>query len=108
MAEKLARNKISIVGTVRKNHSELSSPMTQPLPGKIYHSRFMWHDRSNALFVNYQPKRKMSVCLLLTMPSSPDVDTDSRQQKLNVILFRNKIKVGVDYFKQMTRLCTTR
>ena len=61
VAEKLARNKISTVGTIRKNRRELSSQMTQPLPDKIYHSRFMWHDRSNALFVAYQPKGKKSV-----------------------------------------------
>ena len=108
VAEKLARNKISIVGTIRKNRRELSFQMTQPLPDKIYHSRFMWHDRSNALFVNYQPKRNKSVCLLSTMHSSPDVDTDSRKQKQNVILFYNKNKIGVDCFDQMTRLYTTR
>ena len=82
--------------------------MTQPLPDKIYHSRFMWHDRSNLLFVNYQPKRKKSVCLLLTMHSSPDVDTDSLKQKPNVISWCNKNKVGFDSFYQMTRLDTTR
>ena len=38
VAGKLARNKISIVGTIRKNCRELSSQMTQPLPYKIYHS----------------------------------------------------------------------
>ena len=108
VAEKLARNKISIVGTIRKNRRELSFQMTQPLPDKIYYSRFMWHDRSNALFVNYQPKRNKSVCLLSTMHSSPDVDTDSRKQKPNVILFYNKNKVGVECFDQMTRLYATR
>ena len=68
----------------------------------------MWQDRSNALFVNYQPKRKKSVCLLSTMHSSPDVDTDSRKQNQKIILFYNKNNVGVDSFDQMTRLYTTR
>ena len=82
--------------------------MTQPLPDKICHSRFMWHDRINALFVNCQPKRNKSVCLLSTMHFSPDVDTDSRKQNPNVILFCNKNKVGVDCFDEMTRLYTPR
>ena len=82
--------------------------MTQPLPDKIYYSRFMWHNRSNALFVNHQPKRSKSVCLLSTMHSSPDEDTDSRKQKSNVTLFYNKIKIGGDCFDQMTRLHTKR
>ena len=76
-AEKLARNKISIVGTIRKNRRELSPQMTQPMPSNLYHSRFMWHDKSNALLVNYQAKLKKSVCLLSTMHSTPDVDTGS-------------------------------
>ena len=41
------------------------------------------------------------------MHSSPDVDTDSRKQMPNVVLFYNKNKVGVDCFDQMTRLHTT-
>ena len=82
--------------------------ITRPLSDKIYHSRFMWHDRSNALFVNYLPKRNKSVCLLSTRHSSPEVDTDFRKQKPNVILFYNKNKVGVHCFDQMTRLYTTR
>ena len=68
----------------------------------------MWHDKCNTLFVNYQPKRKKSVCLLSTMHSSPDVDTDSRKPKPNVVLFYDKNKVGVDCFDQMTRLNATR
>ena len=107
-AKKLARNKISIVGTIRKNRLELSPQITQPMPSNLYHSRFMWHDKSNALFVNYQAKLKKSVCLLSTMHSAPDVDTGSPKQKPCVILFYNQNKVGVDCFDQMTRLYTTR
>ena len=97
-AAELARNKISIVGTIRKNCRELSPQMTQPMPSNLYHSRFMWHDKSNALFVNYQAKLKKSVCLLSTMHSAPDVDTGSSKRKPCVILFYNKNKVGVDCF----------
>ena len=88
-AEKLARNKISIVGTIRKNRRELSPQMTQSMPSNLYHSRFMWHNKSNALFVNYQAKLKKSVCLLSTMHSAPDVDTGSPKRKPCVILFYN-------------------
>ena len=107
VAEKLARNNKSIVETIRKNCRELLSQLTLPLPDQIYHSRFMWHDRSNALFVDYQSKCKKSVRLLSTMHSSPNVDTDFRKQKPNVTLFYNKIKVGIDCFDQMTRLYKT-
>ena len=108
VTKKLARNKISIVGTIRKNRREMSSSMTHPLPDKICHSCFMWHKRSNALFVNYQPKPDKSVCFLLTIHSSSNVDNDSRKQKSNVMLCYNKNKVGVDSFGQMIRVYTTR
>ena len=64
--------------------------MTQPMPSNLYHSRFMWHDKSNALFVNYQAKLKKSVCLLSTMHSTPDVDNGSPKQKPCVIMFYNQ------------------
>ena len=95
-AKKLASNNISIVGTTRKNRRELSPQMTQPMPSNLYHSRFMWHDKSNALFVNYQAKLKKSVCLLSTMHSTTPVDTGSPKRKPCVILFYNQNKVGVD------------
>ena len=79
-AEKLRRNKISIVGTIRKNHFELSQQMTQPMRNKLYSSHFWWHEGSNAMFVKYQPKRNKSVCLLSTMHSAPDVDNDSTKK----------------------------
>ena len=68
----------------------------------------MWHDKSNALFVNYQTKLNNCVCLLSTMHSSPNVDIDSRKQKPNVKIFYNKNNVGVDCFDHMTRLYTAR
>ena len=54
------------------------------------------HQNAKSLFVFFQP------CI-----SSPDVDTDSRKQKPNGILFYNKNKISVDCFDQMTRLYTT-
>ena len=69
----------------------------------------MWHDRSNALFANYQPKRNKFVCLFSTMHSRPDMNNDSRKQKPNVTLFYNKNRVRVvNCFYQMTRIYATR
>ena len=82
--------------------------MMQPLPYKIYHSCFMWHDRTNALFVNYQPKHKKSVCLFSTMHSSSDVDTDFHKQSQILYYSIAKLKVGVECFDQMTHLYATR
>ena len=55
-AEKLRRNKTSIVGTIRKNRSELSQQITEPMRYELYSSHFWWHEKSNAMFVKYLPK----------------------------------------------------
>ena len=62
-AEKLRRNKISIVGTIRKNCRELSQQMAQPMRNELYSSHFWWHEGSNAMFVKYSTKTKQ-VCVL--------------------------------------------
>ena len=108
LAEKLLRSKISMVGTIRKNRRELSPLMTQPEKDGLYCSRFMWHERSNAMFVKYQPKKNKTVCLLSTMHTSADVDETTSKRKPHMILFYNKHKVGVDCFDQMARMYSTR
>ena len=107
LAEKLAKDKVSIVGTMRKNRRALREKMTKPKKKGAYSSDFYWHDPQNFLFVKYQPKEKKSVCLLSTMHSSTDVDTNTEKKKPEVILFYNANKVGVDCLVQMARLYTT-
>ena len=104
LAEKLSRNKLSIVGTIRKNRRDLAAKMTEPRKGCLHTSQFFWHKNSGAMLVNYQPKANRTVCLLSTMHSSPEVDETTLKKKPEVILFYNKNKVSVDTFDQMARL----
>ena len=108
LAEKLARDKVSIVETMRKNRRALCEQMTKPKKKDAYSSDFYWHDLTNFLFMKYQPKEKKSVCLLSTMHSSADVDTNTEKKKPEVILFYDANKVGVDSFDQTARLYATR
>ena len=108
LAEKLAKDKVSTVGTMRKNRRVLCEKMTKPKKKDGYSSDFYWHDPKNFLFVKYQSKEKKSVCLLSTMHSFADVDTNTEKKKPEVILFYNANKVGVDRFDQMAWLYTTR
>ena len=108
LAEKLQQEKLSLVGTIKKNRRDLSKVMTEPQKGSINSSNFFWHKKSGAMFVKYQPKPKKTVCLLSTMHSTPDVDTTTAAKKPCVIGFYNENKVGVDIFDQMARLYSTR
>ena len=70
VAEKLTRDKLSIVGTMRKNRRELCKKMIESENKATYSTKFYWHDPSNFLFVKYQAKEKKSVCLLSSMQDS--------------------------------------
>ena len=82
--------------------------MTESENKATYSSNFYWHDPTNFLFVKYQAKEKKSVYLLSSMHDSTDVGTTNEKKTPKMILFYNANKVGVDCFKQMARLSTTR
>ena len=104
VAEKLARDKLSILETMRKNRPELCEKMTESENKATYSNKFYWHDSTNFLFVKYQAKEKKSVCLLSSMHGSADVDASNEKEEPEIILFYNANKVGVDCFDQMARL----
>ena len=108
VAEKLTRDKLFIVGTIRKSRRELCRKMTEPENKTTYSSEFYWHDPTNFLFVKYQAKQKKSVCLLSSMHGSADADASDEKKKPEMILFYNANKVGVYCLDQMARLYTTR
>ena len=91
VAEKLARDKLSIVGTMQKNRRELCKKMTESENKATYSSNFYWHDSTNFLFVKYQAKEKKSVCLLSSMHDSTDVDTSNEKKKPEMILFYKRV-----------------
>ena len=58
--------------------------------------------------MKYQAKEKKSVCLLFNLHSSADVDASNEEKKLEMVLFYNPSKVGVDCFDQIAHLYTTK
>ena len=80
VAEKLAKDKLSIVGTMRKNRPELCKKVIESENKATYSSNFYWHDPTNFLFVKYQAKEKKSVCLHSSMHDSADVDTSNEKK----------------------------
>ena len=108
VAEKLARDKLSITGTMRKNRRKLCKKMTEPENKVTYSSEIYCHDLTNFLFVRYQAKGKKSVCLFSSVHGSADFDASHEKKQPELILFYNANKVGVDCFDQMARFHTTR
>ena len=53
VVEKLAKDKLSIVRTMRKNRRELCKKMNEPENKATYSNEFYWHDLTNFVFVKY-------------------------------------------------------
>src|SRR5438552_1921278 len=81
---------------IRKNRRELSSEMTDHKKGGINSSQFLINEDVNALFVRYQPKATKTVYILSTMHISANVEENTIKKKLDMILFCNQNKGGVD------------
>ena len=93
IVKKLAKDKLFIVGTMRKNRRELCKKMTKPEKKATYSSEFYWHNPTNFLFVKY-PACTAWQMLMQVM----------KRKKPEMIWFYNANKVGVDCFNQKARL----
>ena len=90
LAKRLANEKISFVGTMRKNRREMSKEMTEAENVGLRSSQFFWNSDSGGLFVKYQPKSKKTIGLLSSMHRSSDVDQTTVKKKPEIVLFGNK------------------
>ena len=97
LAKELLKNKITLVGTLRKNKKEIPSEMMPNKTKPVNSSMFAYQD--DITLVSYCPKKNKSVLLLSTMHSDGTVDAES--QKPDIILFYNSTKGGIDTIDQM-------
>ena len=107
LAEKLANNGTSIVGTVRGNRREIPTGKANL---DIHESEFFetTMDKGNvANLVRYQTKNTKSVLLLSTMHRGCAV-TSSTKKKPASIVFYNSNKCGVDLLDSMARMHSTK
>jgi hypothetical protein len=107
LAEKLARNGTSIVGTLRANKREV--PRGKPKL-ELHESEFFETGVGTgavANLVRYQTKKKKSVLLLSTMHRG-SVRQPDKKLKPATILFYNSNKCGVDMLDSMARMHSTK
>jgi len=103
LSQELLLQKVTMVGTCRKNKREwpLSISFTKNRP--ISSSEFFFD--SERTLVSYYPKKNKVVILLSTMHNSNDIDeTTGDAKKPEIVTFYNLTKSGVDTVDQ---LCST-
>lgn len=112
LAEELLKNKITMVGTLRKNKKEI--PTTFVDKRTVGTSIFGFHYKLPLTLVSYSPKKNKVVLLISTMHDNNDniVTTATNEQKPEIVLYYNETKGGVDTADQMcgnysiSRICS--
>ncbi|XP_019736039.1 LOW QUALITY PROTEIN: piggyBac transposable element-derived protein 4-like [Hippocampus comes] len=105
LAAELKKKRNSLVGTIRRNKSELPAQMTQITERQPLSSIFCF-TRDMAL-VSYVPKKGKNVLLLSTVHKKPKVEAGGKR-KPEIVLDYNKCKGAVDHLDQACGTYSTR
>ena len=93
LVRKLLHKNLTLMGTMRKNKSELSTEFTVAKGQNVKSTIFSF--QLDAMIASYCPKTNRVVNMLSTLYSQPEIESTS-DQKPSIILFHNKTNVGVD------------
>jgi len=108
LALRLAKQKCSLVGTIRQNRREI--PNECKVSKQLHETTVMKHEGNTPMtLTSYQCKK--SKCVLLLSTLHPDVQIPiegNHKKKPDTILFYNKNKVAVDVIDQMSRMYSTK
>ncbi|XP_026476242.1 piggyBac transposable element-derived protein 4 [Ctenocephalides felis] len=100
LVEELRQNKISYVGTVRKNKKQLPPEFITSIGRKEYSSIFGFMPCTT--LVSYVPKKGKTVILVSTLHEDKSVNIETGYKtKPNIITFYNETKGGVDTVDKM-------
>ena len=106
LAESMAKNRLTLVGTVKRNKTFLPKEFQQKKHLPLNDSAFLF--RPETTLVSYQSKKQKNVLLLSTMHNQPDIDSMSALKKPEIVLYYNKTKGGVDAMDQMAKAFTVK
>ena len=104
LARNLLQNKLTLVGTIRRNKPELPPKFTLA-KGRVVTSTVFGFP-SDAMIASYCPKKGCVINMLSTMHALPDISSTSCEKKPEVILYYNSTKSGVDNLDRMMRTYT--
>ncbi|XP_023222340.1 uncharacterized protein LOC111623851 [Centruroides sculpturatus] len=101
LAMDLLKEKLTMVGTIRKHHRVIPKKFLDLAGRKIPSSMFGF--REDATLVSYVPKKNKNVLLLSSMHHSGSIDQKTgSKQKPEIVTFYNMTKAGVDTVDHMT------
>ena len=101
LLQKLKRDKLTLLGTVRKNRVELPPELVATKGREVLSSKFAF--TKDAMIVSYCPKKSKVVVLMSSMHDQPEVDENHPKKKPMLVLDYNSTKGGVDTSDQMLR-----
>ncbi|XP_023225627.1 piggyBac transposable element-derived protein 4-like isoform X2 [Centruroides sculpturatus] len=97
----LLQDRITMVGTIRKNKRELPLRFTDVRSRKVYSSLFGFS--KDFTLVSYVPKKNKNVLLLSSFHRNDTIDdTTGSRKKPEILTFYNLTKGGVDILDQLT------
>lgn len=106
LAKYLLKEKITLVGTVRKDKREIPTNFKIPKRRPLHTSLFGF--QKDATLVSYIPKKGRCVVLLSTMHTDDAIDSESGDKKKpEIITFYNLTKGAVDVVDEMEASYTT-
>lgn len=95
LAKELKQQKITLVGTIRKNRKEIPPVLLDMKKKAPLHSEFVFNHSLPATMVSYTQKKNKFVTLLSTLHFKKQVAADGLK-KPEIITFYNSTKGGVD------------
>ena len=106
LGRKLLMQNFTIVGTIRKNRTELPAEFVSTKNRKK--STTLYGCQKKAMIVSYCPKKGKVVTFLSTMHSDKGTESPAPEKKSEVIMYYNATKGGVDTMDQMVRWFTSK
>lgn len=106
LAQKLSKKQMTLLGTIRKNRTELPPEFVTVKGREVLSSLFAFRD--DATLVSYCPKKGKVVTLLSSMHTQPEVNETRPDKKPLMITDYNATKGGVDTADQMLRIYSTK
>ncbi|CAK9810838.1 PiggyBac transposable element-derived protein 4 [Anthophora plagiata] len=111
LAEELLENNIFLVGTMRKNKTDLPKTLIDTRNRSQYSSYFLFTVKLT--LVSYVPKPRKCVVLLSTLHHEHSISTPAEKFKPDIINYYNSTKSGVDVLDKVvteysSRRCTRR
>ncbi|KAK7130495.1 hypothetical protein R3I93_019983 [Phoxinus phoxinus] len=105
LGTELLKMKTRMIGTIRKNKTELPSALVNTR-GRATHSSLFAFTETHAI-VSYLPKKNKNVLLMSTVHSDPAL-SERDDQKPQMILYYNRTKGGVDNLDKIVATYTCR